>query len=249
MKIVSKFSDYYDIGLAYGIDEKLRFVRKSQSIKSTLYTQTPILGNYTKQSQRYRITYLFNLIGFCDTMYPFVRTTIEKITRRDKKDLFQVVDSTIHYDMESLETFCQTKAIPFKDIKQFETISFYSWNPDLYKLVKKFYGIDYSYNCYKKVFQEYKIPYFVLEQFITQDEKGCKKSNCQLLLLPILKNYKFAKVVTPMQAFQEICMYLGQLDLAEDRTVTIEDKYLAQGKGFNCYSFKKMSTKKKQKKC
>ena len=182
-------------------------------------------------------------------MYPFVRVTIEKITRRDKKDLFQVVDSTIHYDMESLETFCQTKAIPFKDIKQFETISFYSWNPDLYKWVKKFYGIDYSYNCYKKVFQEYKIPYFVLEQFITQDEKGCKKSNCQLLLLPILKNYKFAKVVTPMQAFQEICMYLGQLDLAEDRTVTIEDKYLAQGKGFNCYSFKKMSTKKKQKKC
>ena len=27
MKIISQFSDYYDIGLAYGIDEKLRFER------------------------------------------------------------------------------------------------------------------------------------------------------------------------------------------------------------------------------
>ncbi len=41
-----------------------------------------------------------------------------------------------------------------------------------------------------------------------------------------------------MQAFQEISMYLGQLDLTEDNTVQIEDKYLAQGKGFDCYSFK-----------
>jgi len=44
MKIVSKFSDYYDIGLAYGIDEKLRFARESQSIKSTLYTQNIVKG-------------------------------------------------------------------------------------------------------------------------------------------------------------------------------------------------------------
>jgi hypothetical protein len=182
-------------------------------------------------------------------MYPFVKITIEKITRRDKKDRFQVLSTTIHYDMKSLETFCQTEAIPLTDIKQFETINFYSWNPDLYKLVKEFYERDYSSKCYKNLFQEHKIPYFLLEQSIVLDETDCMRSQCQLILLPTLKDYKFAKVVPPVQAFQEISMYLGQLDLAEDRTVTIEDKYLAQGKGFDCYSFKKMPTKKKKKRC
>jgi len=52
-----------------------------------------------------------------------------------------------------------------------------------------------------------------------------------------------------MQAFQEISMYLGQLNLAENTIVQIDDKYLAQRKGYDCYSFRKMPTKGGALKC
>jgi hypothetical protein len=52
-----------------------------------------------------------------------------------------------------------------------------------------------------------------------------------------------------MAAFQEISMFLGSLNLGEDKTVQIEDKYLAQEKGFDCHSFRKSPSKRKQKKC
>jgi len=52
-----------------------------------------------------------------------------------------------------------------------------------------------------------------------------------------------------MQAFQEISMYFGQLNLAENTIVQIDDKYLAQGKGYDCYSFKRMPSKRRVKRC
>ena len=35
----------------------------------------------------------------------------------------------------------------------------------------------------------------------------------------------------------------------EKKLIDLEDKYLAQGKGFDCYSFKKMPGKRKVKSC
>jgi len=37
MKIVSKFPDYYDVGLSYGIDEKLRFERSTKAVEHRRY--------------------------------------------------------------------------------------------------------------------------------------------------------------------------------------------------------------------
>ena len=100
----------------------------------------------------------------------------------------------------------------------------------------------------QKMFDTYKETYFVVEDYcIEENEHTFIKE--KITLLPQLKQYKFAKVVPPMQAFQEISMYLGKINSVEDNTVTIDDKYLAQGKGFDCYSFKKMPSKKKIKDC
>ena len=109
---------------------------------------------------------------------------------------------------------------------------------------------DKKYDKYIKLFDLYKMPYFYVESrydLKEKDNRWCISTDT--ILLPQLKQYKFAKAVQPMPAFQEISMYLGKLNAVEDNTVTIEDKYLAQGKGFDCYSFKKMPSKRKEKSC
>ena len=64
--------------------------------------------------------------------------------------------------------------------------------------------------------------------------------------LPILKEYQFSKAVPPMEAFQEISMYLGRLKHKE-LECEIEEKYRIKGHGMDCMSFRKSG--KNTKKC
>lgn len=93
------------------------------------------------------------------------------------------------------------------------------------------------------------MPYFLLEMFTEKDVNGCTYPKHKNTLLPVLKALRFAQVKSAIDAFQEISMFLGRLNTQEDNTVSIGDKYLAQAKGFDCYSFKKEPEKKPRKKC
>ena len=248
MKIISKFQDYYDIGIAYGVDEKLRFVRQSTEVKTSLSTKTTAIINYKKASLNYKIILYFELIVFCGTIFPYVRVVHKQIYTRDKKLYTRDEEQDFFYSLESLNIFFVKKYKALNEIKYSQAYYNHGWRSEtLEDRIKEFFmGV---YTEMLTIFDKYKVPYFSIEQSYIFNENNYMRINYTCKLLPQLKAYKFAKIVPPMQAFQEISMYLGQLDLAEDNTVTIEDKYLAQGKGFNCYSFKKMPTKKKVKRC
>ena len=250
MKIISKFQDYYDIGIAYGVDEKLRFARETAEVKTVgdkLRAITKIV--YKKQGQYYRILCHYNVILFCGNAYPFVYVKVEAIHKRDKKFFYTNIDEEYCYSVEALDKYLAQYDRPIAEIKnEYEKVGSYYWHVDDFKKYVQGH-FDKSYSEYIALFDTYKVPYFSIETKYTSDKKQNEGKVTRTLLLAKLKQYKFAKVVPPMQAFQEISMYLGQLDLAEDNTVQIEDKYLAQGKGFDCYSFKKMPSKRREKKC
>jgi len=49
MRIISKFHDYYDIGLSYGIDKSLVYVRKEIELKQDDVVSVPLLLFETKE--------------------------------------------------------------------------------------------------------------------------------------------------------------------------------------------------------
>jgi len=251
MKIISKFQDYYDIGIAYGVDEKLRFNRKTMDTDTTveeLRCVTRIV--YRKQEQYYRILCHFNVMLFCGKAYPLVHIKVESITKKDKKFFYKLVDEAYCYSLETLDNYIKQYYRPIDEINDaYEELGYsYYYVSTFKKYVQGHF--DKKYDKYIKLFDLYKMPYFYVESRYDLKEKYNRWCiSTDTILLPQLKQYKFAKAVQPMQAFQEISMYLGKLNAVEDNTVTIEDKYLAQGKGFDCYSFKKMPSKRKEKRC
>ena len=106
MKIISKFQDYYDIGIAYGVDEKLRFNRKTMDTDTTveeLRCVTRIV--YRKQEQYYRILCHFNVMLFCGKAYPLVHVKVESISKKDKKFFYKLVDEVYCYALETLDNY------------------------------------------------------------------------------------------------------------------------------------------------
>lgn len=248
MKIISKFQDYYDIGIAYGVDEKLRFERRHKEVETSACTKDAAIINYRKSSLNYKIILYFELMIFCGTVYPYVRVVHKQVYKKNKKLYTKEEEQDFFYDVEEVNTFFIKNYKALNEIRYSQSYYNYGWrNETLKDRVKEFF--TGSYNQVLMLFEQYKVPYFNIRQSYVIDENEYKRIHYTCMLLPQLKAYKFVKAVPPMQAFQEISMFLGQLDLAEDNTVTIEDKYLAQGKGFDCYSFKKMPSKKKVKSC
>jgi len=249
MKIISKFSDYYDIGLAYGIDKKLWFKRNTQCINYVGEgTREPVFIKYNKNGSNFRMTFLFNLIGFCGNIYPFVEVLVDEVIKKNKNISYSNISKDIYYSLEEIDNFIQEDLKLIREKNEFQFFRYYVWNKiDFDKLIKNFFSKKYT--SQKLLFKKEKVPYFIIKQNLVIDSRKKETYGYSLKLLPILKSYKFVKVFSPMKAFQEISMYLGALDLEEDNTIKIEDKYLAKSKGFDCYSFKKTPSKKKIKKC
>ncbi|PLY05069.1 MAG: hypothetical protein C0625_13620 [Arcobacter sp.] len=240
MKIISKFSDYYDIGLAYGIDEKLRFNRVEKEIKSNIKIQTnSIKTNYIKDFKFFEIEFYFNFLGFCGKIYPFIKIEIYKIKKENKQYSKKLI----------FEEFCFTQKsiidslLKHLNMNQIEQLQKYRWDKSkfIYKIFEEFKEIEYK--GLFDLFNLHKIPYFVAEQYYQKIERKQYKSfelKFRYISNPILKNYKFIQIKNPMEAFQEISMYLGEINHMENETIKIEDKYLLQSKGFDKFSFKKM---------
>jgi hypothetical protein len=247
MKIISKFQDYYDIGIAYGVDEKLRFKRERHIVSSKRTNGAYIRHLYKRDGTQYRATLYYNYIGFCETLYPFIHLNIESVTKKEKVFHYKNEENFYLYDIEDFKKTLQDYVVAGEEMELSKRWVGNSWKRrNILDVMQKFY-VEKNDEM-EKLFQMHKEAYFVVEHSCIkyEGETFLKK---KITLLPQLKQYKFAKAVAPMQAFQKISMYLGKLNAVEDNTVTIEDKYLAQGKGFDCYSFKKMPSKRKVKSC
>lgn len=250
MKIISKFSDYYDSGIAYGIDEKLRFNRKQMLVDETLRIFSPHVINKRKKGKDLRAVLHFKLLGFCGQIYPLAHVVIENVTQKNKQPVYHKRAESYIYNYQQLENFMVEHITSLAEISNYKLFSgyFYSryaWSLDL--RLKEFF--ERNYHEAKLFFTKYQVPYFLLEEFVEKKRNGYDQACFKNTLLPILKDLKFVQVKAPIEAFQEISMFLGNLNAQEDNTVQIEDKYLAKSKGFDCYSFKKEPEKKPRKKC
>ena len=251
MRIISKFKDYYDVGLAHGIDEGIVFVRELTEREykrngHALATEDLCdrgewenkLAEHVGVEAFYGDTIFVNriIVGFCGKIHLCYRV---KFIRPNKEDIVEHC-----YDADHVINFFK-RHLSKKDTKDFLNNDHREprymrkgsqWSrtnpctrPDSFK--KDFEEFDDG--IFEEYFLEKKIPIFAVEQ-IGRWDRILKVTH-----YPCLKDYEFYKSVDSYTALQELSMYIsGVLGVGEPHMIDISDECMRDAKGFNNVSFK-----------
>lgn len=257
MKIISKFQDYYDSALAYGMDKELIYNRKTIrteyhktnnpspahikplfQILNKVPTPAHLYGRNTNMASVDGFVY-----GFCGKVYVGLKL---KYIENPHNYHIQEEHEAFCFSVDDIIKFLEKFPALKNDLKLFlekpEPRKELYWRKNSFNQydVETFFE-EYTGNTkYENAFYESKVPAMVVY----------KGSNYQapsvLELNPCLKDYGFMRMIDPFTAFQEISMYIsGVLGVGNPEMVEISDESMRDKKGFNDKSFKKAPTKKR----
>ena len=220
MRIISKFRDYYDIGLSYGVDTTIVYERKQETIHTPAHIflqENEYLRNQLGYSRQFRrgikITPL--ILGYCGTLYCMY---IVKLPKKGKTWNFGTEEHFV-YDNDTLHTL----------LEGYEYAE--SW-------------IDENWVTQIKndsLFLKYNTPILQIDVKDVSRSWISDKNTFSIITNPTLKDFQFQKIADPFTAFQDISMYLtNQLAVNEPDTVKITEPEIIQKKGFDLkYGFRK----------
>jgi hypothetical protein len=221
MLISSKFRDYYDCVLSYGVDKAIVYDRSTSEVKinraGLVYSRKkdlPLLPDRRGMTVRGSKVWLsFRVVGFCGNLFPVIEMESEGT------NLF-------FYDLKMLRRHIGTK-------NEGRYSWYCSYDPRSDSDMEIFFN-PATWRHLVSAFQEHKVPVFEFKRW--------NEHRSDLLVLnPQLKPLGFVKVKDPATAFQELYMFItGVLGAAERPTVKVSDKVLAAKKGHGGkYSFRK----------
>jgi hypothetical protein len=223
MKIISKFKDYYDIGVSFGIDETIHYLRipnteiASKEIDDLLSPPgwtTLNSGNYITSNLIYNTrnieSYFTRFLFFCGKVYPEVNYNYRVGGRVND----QLITKRIIGVDECLEFF--------KEIEYDFKVNWSKWNRvELFNLVIS--------SLTDKVILDEHIKY--QSPTLYYYETGVWEVNINKKLSDI----DFYKILDAYQAFQEISMFLGStlVDVSTPKMPVGDDKVIINSKGFD----------------
>lgn len=244
MKIHSKYRDYYDLGLTYGLDPNLHYVRKERSFSlDDVKTKIPgdikdAIGRGSTSFQKRELKKF--AVGFCGTIYPgiIVYTYTGKVTAEGREEQAK----EFVYSPDRLKEIFPTQTKLGKRERR---------RRHLYEQFPRLFGSDRTTEqlCeyltprtgYDKLFIElssqYKEEYIAAPSFVfgigEQYRYNGLWENVYMNINSPLEKYNFAKVKDPFTAFQEISMYLGNQLTHVEEPIQISDKDMLVEKGFD----------------
>lgn len=231
MRIISKFSDYYDSALAWGIDTDLVYVRKDDTVILTgTEFEEPIGVLFKKLPFKSRdpcITPM--LIGFCGRLHLVYQLEYSGQYRGKALSKTKYLYSVEDFEAAWRYKFLRKLAPNYLTRKS-------RWRrrggTRIHRFAASFEEVADSHIC-DELFHHINSPIFV----ITKQGMPKIKINCPL------KPYGFVRVYDPYMAFQELQMFIGGvLRRAEPIMATISDIHMLKKKGFYEYSFKTRPT-------
>ena len=257
MRIITEnHHDYYDSVLGLGQDPNLVWIRHPEVVKYTLTSDLPSWLGYGKKPPTADI-------------YPFPNICISDVSRPKTDDLNMkqfVVGFcgkvypllTVGIGWESERAYCYTLA----EVDQFVETHFKERRVEAYKsdipgdrwhrphgdywvhryrqvMLKKFFDeYEERKSAFDELFKAKRCPVFVGEYRYWNDADITYHANN-------LKELGFVRIFDPFTAYQEIAMYFGNMAVPPKEPPAIDDKTMAEAKGFNRFSFRKDPTKKK----
>lgn len=226
MLIVSRFRDYYDTAMTYGIDKECVYNREIKEIEIDKFKINLPYPKEVKFSNGITMLAEPAIIGFCGKIYPLVIVTFTGSELPIRPEFLYTAEEYIDF-------------MDFRTGGLDRNKRYYGWlgRGDLRyeKGAKDFFGDKFAE--LEKLFLEHKTPIFSITK------KGYK---ALLTINPRLESLYFMKVMDPATAFQEIYSYKsGVLGNNEKEVINISDKDKLQQHGFDKYSFKTMKSDKK----
>ncbi len=220
MRIISDFHDYYDIGMQNGVDVKLPYRRftREESIHIT------IPGRSWRSSDGYSRDYIVLFFGFAGGIYPAIvqaKSSDEYLIYYDLAELDKVhYDEQIYNEREEKHRIVWRK--PRRDKERKECLA------EIKEDLDDIWGFRDRKEL-RCLFEQFKTAIFVH-----------RMGSDRVVINERLNQYGFQKVLPPMQAFQELEMYVGSyLTQPVIEEPPISDKIKAEIHGFDKYSFRK----------
>ena len=217
MKLHTKFKDYYDTAIGFGIDEMVHYERITEKVSIRIQPRAD-----------WPVVLQAGLLGFCGRVFPFVN--LNKYERIIEGNVWRhkIVDTYYAYSLnEYLE----------KGDEWHGSILFdYLDNSRKQKLKQFFIDWDFQSN---ETFLEFKTPCWVFRfQHDRNETNG--------IINPKLKDYQLNRIKDAATAFQEISMYLSNILIEQKQIDYVEDKYRIQQHGFDLKeSFRNTKGRKK----
>ncbi len=234
MKIQSTFRDYYDCMQAYGQDPMIVYRRTPEAILIKGQPKEPANTRYWWQEKDLP-TCVPRSVGFCGKWYQYF---VIYASGWESK----VIDTV--YSLEEIDKWIEDNA------KKGWKEDYYGTKPKwdrrriglftretIVDSIKKF-G---EYTSGDDQFIRYGAPVIINHEQRWFDNKHFYTTT----LNGSLENIKFFKVFEPWQAYQELSMYVGcQLVDRFKKIPKLDDKTMAEIKGFDKYSFRKDKAQK-----
>jgi hypothetical protein len=238
MRIISKFHDYYDSGMAHGQDQSVVYLRDTKEydfnhltdnrdipqiikdIRSAVVTYTKMENplrwerNFFMDTNNNKNRFFMNVhkILFCGKVY-----TCVQISTRDLGYLNEGVD-TFMYDAESVIKFLEKNSIDVDNKR-------YSWDTTKRERINSWFVVKQPDR----------------EWLIANKITNVAVSKSSVIVNPRLQNYNFAKCLDAYSAYQELDMWIsGTLSYPQNFMVEVSDKSKIQKHGFDTkYGFRK----------
>src|SRR5574343_617549 len=229
MKIIKQgINDYYDVMISqYGYSTEGNTFDRTTTVINQIDPHSYILNKWeviptsyhTIRNNKGRYTCCLYNIVFCGIEYPLIH-----IKNDDPLSIFQfnnVVDEFI-YSYDALVEFLNTHSIDIVDKEKYYRWS-YSINTMSHDFLKKFFIInDNNKDNYIK------------DKVVIALIKYSKYKLPSMIINPVLKDYKFYKVMDPYTCYQELSMYVdGMLTYPGNLMIDIDDKYRIAAHGFD----------------
>lgn len=236
MKLITNFHDYYDTPFQHSaVDPKHIFKRETAVLQLRSECSKFIYSGSPYINEDYRKCLFKGCIGFCGKLYPFI---IYKPLGQDNEIFYSTMDLQKKHP-ELLKN-------PSHKRRSFLNTS-NNYDQWLDKgMIKKWIDV---YELYKDqqllaIFEKYKTAYFLITGENWAEMTLRDRSSIVVTLYPNLKDYQFFKVFDTYHAFQAIEQYLTNNLVKPDMIeIKIPDKLKAESKGFDKWSFRKMSEK------
>ena len=222
MRIISSFHDFYDGVQASGQDHSLLYLRQPREEK---LRETPFPFTTTLRHWGSDIVAGCNMIGFCGRVVPVLRVqnpregTMLPMLCYSLADVDAFVET--HFKKAVVERYYAAKRHTYWRER---------WRYTTHRTLEEFFSeCAAQQGKYEHLFRENRCPVFVYRE-------GCEHT---ITYNGCLKDLEFYRCVDPYTAFQEIQMFLGGMAFPNKPIPKIDDKIMAEAKGFDKFSFRK----------
>jgi len=225
MRIISKFHDYYDSARGLDLEQAPIYIRKTEEFEWSWSDESERLYYFWERSYSKSLYIKSGVIGFAGKIhkyctyewsYPYTDEPPQKLFSEKRDVLWSPL--TNYYNE-------RYKGVDFLVKRSFRKEQ---------QKINQWY--DREDKKFTNIFNKYNTAIFHIKP------GNLVGTDCKLIINPILKNLEFYKILPPAQAYQELSMWVNNIAEPRKEIPAIDDKTMAEIKGFDKYSFRKDKT-------